>query len=104
MFYKPLKRVYIKFTNTTYKDLVLKSDVFCVGEEVATGINDVKSSTEKLEVLTQPGYVTLNVNVRTLVTIFDLAGKKVWGGTVVGTTTINLPSGVYIINGQKFSI
>ena len=104
VFYKPQKRVYIKFTNTTYKDLVLKSDVFCVGEEVATGINDVKGATDKLEVITQPGYVTLNANVRTLVTIFDLAGKKVWGGTVVGTTTINLPSGVYIINGQKFSI
>lgn len=104
VFYQPQKRVYIKFTNTTYKDLVLKSDVFCVGEEVATGIDDVKNSSDNLEVLTQPGYVTLNANVRTLVTIFDLSGKKVWGGVVVGTTTINLPSGVYIINGQKFSI
>ncbi len=104
VFYQPQKRVYIKFTNTTYKDLVLTSDVFCVGEEVATGIEDVKNATDNLEVLTQPGYVTLNANVRTLVTIFDLSGKKVWGGTVVGTTTINLPSGVYIINGQKFSI
>ena len=103
VFYQPQKRVYIKFTNTTYKDLILKSDVFCVGEEVATGINDVQT-TNNLEVVAQKSYVTLNANVRTLVTIFDLSGKKVWGGTVVGTTTINLPSGVYIINGQKYSI
>lgn len=103
VFFQPQKRVYIKLTNTTYKDLILTSDVFCVGEDVATGINDVQT-TNALEVIAQKGYVTLNANVRTLVTIFDLSGKKVWGGTVVGTTTINLPSGVYIINGQKFSI
>jgi hypothetical protein len=55
-------------------------------------------------VLTQKGYVTLNANVRTLVNIIDMSGKKVWGGVVVGTTTINLPTGVYIINGKKYSI
>ncbi|MEE0805381.1 MAG: hypothetical protein U0L77_08165, partial [Prevotellamassilia sp.] len=103
-FLQPQKRVIIKVTKSNYKDLVLVSDEFCVGEDIATDINDVTTTANTLEVLTQKGYVTLNANVRTLVNIIDMSGKKVWGGVVVGTTTINLPTGVYIINGKKYSI
>ena len=103
-FLQPQKRVIIKVTKSNYKDLVLVSDEFCVGEDIATDINDVTTAANNLEVLTQKGYVTLNANVRTLVNIIDMSGKKVWGGVVVGTTTINLPTGVYIINGKKYSI
>ena len=103
-FLQPQKRVVIKVTHSKYKDLVLVSDEFCVGEDIATDINDVTTAANTLEVLTQKGYVTLNANVRTLVNIIDMSGKKVWGGVVVGTTTINLPTGVYIINGKKYSI
>ena len=103
-FFKPMTNVFIKLTNTTYSELELVTEFFCVGHDVAVGIDQVYEPNNALQIIPAHGVVTLVSNQRTLVNIFNLAGKKVWGGTVIGTQTIPLPKGVFIINGQKISI
>ncbi len=103
-FFKPMSNVFLKFTNNTYTELELVTELFCVGQDVATGIDQVYEPSNDLQIIPAQGVLTLVSSQRTLVNIFNVAGKKVWGGTVVGTQTIPLPTGVFIVNGQKISI
>ncbi|MBO5699412.1 MAG: hypothetical protein J6R79_05360 [Bacteroidaceae bacterium] len=104
VFFKPMTNVFIKLTNSTYKELELVSELFCVGKDVAVGIDDVCEPLEELQIVSTPGALTLTTNKRTLVNIFNIEGKKVWGGTVIGAQTIYLPKGVFVVNGKKVNI
>ncbi len=102
-FFAPLKNVYLKITHADYPELELVSDMFCVGEDIATGVENI-TTTNALEIVAQKGLVTLNANQRTLVAIYNMQGQLVWNAIIVGSTTVQLPSATYIINGQKISL
>jgi hypothetical protein len=102
-FFAPQRNVYLKLTHSDYPELELVSDMFCVGESIATGVENI-TTTNTLEILAQKGLVTLNANQRTLVVIYNMQGQLVWNGIIVGSTTVQLPSATYIINGQKISL
>ena len=103
-FFAPLKNVFLKLTHADYPELELVSDMFCVGEAIATGVENITTSSNSLEIIANKGIVTLNANQRTLVEIYNLQGQLVWNGIIVGSKNIQLPSGAYIINGKKISL
>ena len=103
-FLKPQYGVYLKLTNKTYPDLVIVSNAFAVGKENANGIEDVVADQRNLQVVPYNGGVSLQAPERTLVTIYDAAGRKVWSGIVSGNVNVGLNKGNYIVNKQKVAL
>jgi len=92
---------YVKFTSKTYPDLVNYTTHFKV-MDTASGINDASTGTSSLSVNISNRTISLSATTNLPVRIYTSAGKLVWGGVATpSTTTIQLPAGVYIVNGKK---
>lgn len=105
-FYKPFEEVYVHLTSQDYTDLEQTTSHFIVvnSEDDVTAIDDVKVNNGENGLTVKPahGSLQLSASAQQLVRIYSSAGQLVWQGTVdAATTTVQLPGGVYVVNGQK---
>ena len=72
-------------------------------DDVISGINDVVNTAEgkSLGVSAANGALTLTSASAQPVQVFSTEGRLVWKGIVEGTQTVQLGTGVYIVNGKK---
>lgn len=103
-FLKAYDEAYVEFSSDVYPDLVSRSTAFRIGE-AASGIGSVTTAAG-LEVIAGNGAVELSCGAGSRqVRIFSADGKLSWQGSVgTGKTIVRLPSGIYIVNGQKIAI
>lgn len=97
-FLKEFSTVYARLSHAAYPKLVLKTSAFAVGEGNVTGLAAVAS--DDLGLSTAAGRLTLTGNGQT-VSVYDAGGKLVWHGKAAGTVSVELPAGVYVVNGKK---
>lgn len=105
-FKKTATDVYVEYYNSDYPDLVPTTTHFMVVEsadDVISGINDVVNTAEgkSLGVSAANGALTLTSASAQPVQVFSTEGRLVWKGVVEGTQTVQLGTGVYIVNGKK---
>lgn len=100
-FFKGQPSVYGELTSKAYPDLVIKTDYFAVGKEnILVGIENAK--TEGLSIAVSQGALVLQSGEPTAVYVYSTDGKLVWKGEVnVNPLTVNLPKGIYLVNGKK---
>lgn len=67
--------------------------------DLITGVNNVKETT--LDYYVTPGQIRLVAPYETLVRIVDLQGRNVFVQQVQGNKNAQLPSGIYLVNGNK---
>ena len=67
--------------------------------DLITGVNNVKETT--LDYYVTPGQIRLVAPYETLVRIVDLQGRNVFVQQVQGNKNVQLPSGIYLVNGNK---
>ena len=109
-FFKPFKKVYARLTITrgAYKGFTYDTSTIGVGEDNATtGINDVygDASAHGVNVEVVDGAIVLTSQSAVSLNVYSADGKTVWSGTVNSTpTTVNLPSGVYVVAGKKVAL
>lgn len=101
-FLQPHHEVYCTMTSSIYPELTFKSTVFGVGDE-STGIESTIVSTQNdLKFSASNGHLTISAAMPAGIHIYSTAGRTIWKGQIgAGETTISLPTGVYIVNGQK---
>lgn len=85
-------------------NIYLETSRIAIGEESVTGIGRIATATSDLQILTTHGSMTLTASAPTTVRIYSSDGRSVWSDTVSGSVTISLPSGIYIVNGQKVAL
>ena len=102
-FKKPFSKVYAKITSSDFPELTLKTSSFMVVEKVedVTGIGNVAVANNALTVEATKGAVVLTSGAPCAVRIYSIDGKQVWQGSVNGTQTVNLATGIYFVNGKK---
>ncbi len=105
-FKKTATDVYVEYTNSDYPDIAPTTTHFQVVEtadDVINGINDVVNTAEgkSLGVSAANGALTLTSASAQPVQVFSTEGRLVWKGVVEGTQTVQLGTGVYIVNGKK---
>lgn len=105
-FYKPFEEVYVHLSSEDYPDLVQTTTHFTVvnSEDEVTGIDDVVVDNRENGLTVKPGHGSLQLSAskQQQVRVYSSAGQLVWQGTVdASATTVQLPSGVYVVNGQK---
>ena len=103
-FKKPFREVYVEFTNSDYPDLKQQTTHFVVAnseDEVLTGINNVTTVANGLDIKAGSGVLTLTASRPQSVRVYNTAGQLMWQGTVEGTQDIQLVTGVYLVNGTK---
>lgn len=86
--------------NTSPSFYVVESEEDLVNR-ITAGINDITIGKNALVVNGAHGVLTLASEASTPVKVYTSAGQLVWQGNVQGTTTVNLSTGVYIVNGKK---
>ncbi|MCI7274267.1 hypothetical protein MR642_08170 [bacterium] len=96
-------QVYFEVTNANYPDLTYTSTVFRVGD-VASAIENVTTVSEALQVVPGQGMLLISGNGQQ-VGVWSTDGKLLWKGRVNAEGhIINLPAGVYIVNGKKVAL
>ncbi len=105
-FKKTATDVYVEYTNSDYPDIAPTTTHFQVVEtadDVINGIHDVVNTAEgkSLGVSAANGALTLTSASAQPVQVFSTEGRLVWKGVVEGTQTVQLGTGVYIVNGKK---
>lgn len=103
-FKKAFREVYVEFTNDEYPDLKQQTTHFVVADtedDVLTGINNVTTAANGLDIKAGSGVLTLTASRPQSVTVYNTAGQLMWQGTVEGTQNIQLVKGVYLVNGTK---
>ncbi len=105
-FKKTATDVYVEYTNSDYPDIAPTTTHFQVVEtadDVINGIHDVVNAAEgkSLGVSAANGALTLTSASAQPVQVFSTEGRLVWKGVVEGTQTVQLGTGVYIVNGKK---
>lgn len=98
-FFKAQKKAYAQLTSTTY-GFVLTTTPIAIGSDI-TAIEDVKTDAQLLHISIARNAIILSSNTETEVDIYTIDGKKAWNGTVIGTTSVALPKGIYIVNNKK---
>lgn len=68
---------------------------------VSDAIVGVADEKPEISVRSSDGGIVVTAQRSTLVTIHSVTGVNVWNNHVHGSTTIQLSSGIYIVNGQK---
>lgn len=75
-----------------------------IGDDV-TGIDNVTDgSTAGLQLSTAPRTLTMSSASPVDVKVISLDGKSVWSGTIGSSVTVTLPSGIYLVNGEKVAL
>lgn len=105
-FLETQKDAYVEITSTNYPDLVFQTTHFSVvdnTDDIVTGIDDAVISTtdNALEVNTNRGTLNLHSAKAQNVNVYNTQGKLMWRGVVEGNVSLQLSTGVYIVNGQK---
>lgn len=101
-FFNEYDEVYCILTSDVYTDLEFKTTTFAVSDPSTVGIAAVKTTKAGLNIAAGKRQITLSAQDDTPVNIYSTNGKLVWKGTVNSSaTTIDLPSGVYVVGGQK---
>lgn len=85
-------------------NIYIETSRLAIGEESITGIGQISTATSDLQIVTTHTSMTLSASAPTSVRVYSSDGRNVWSGTVSGSTTISLPSGIYIVNGQKVAL
>lgn len=89
--------------NFTVNDFCLKSKPFeALEADGAVEIDEIAAD-KAHNVYAKGGNGTLTLTTATVVkvTVATIDGKIIYNGTINGTKTLNLPSGLYIVNNQK---
>lgn len=94
--------VYLSATGERAPEAVFNSAWFDVG--AVTAINMASKDKAALSIAVQTGAMVLSVASPVAVQVYGVSGAKVYDAIVQKTTTINLPAGVYIVNGQKILV
>ena len=104
-FLQTQKDAYAEITSTNYPDLTLQTTHFSIVDnpnDIVTGIDDAVVSTDNaLEVSGSHGTLSLHAAKAQNVSVYSTQGKLMWRGVVEGNVTLQLTTGVYIVNGQK---
>ena len=98
-FFNPFPKAYVKLRSKSY-GFIIKSMPITIGDG-ATGIENVIDANDGLTISVANGAIVLNSTSAVMVSIYTIDGKQVWKNTVSGETSVNLPKGVYVINGKK---
>ena len=102
-FLNPYGKVYALFTSTVYPELTFKTTVFRTGKDTPVGIGQVTTGENGLTVTVANKQLTLSAGTDTQVCVYATSGRAVWQGKVAAgeTVQLNLPAGVYVVNGKK---
>lgn len=103
-FYKPFDEAYVILSSDDYPELVQNTSRFMVvnSPDDITAIDNVLANAGGLTIAPSKGTLRLSSNGRENVRVYSSKGEMLWNGQVDSTTTtIQLPAGVYIVNGQK---
>lgn len=85
-------------------DFSVETTYIRIGADV-TGIGSVGADASGgLAVSASRGQLTLSAAKPVAARVVATDGKTVWSGSVSGTVTVSLPSGIYIVNGQKVAL
>lgn len=108
-FFNPYGKVVARIvSNRSYKNfgIYIETIPFSVGEDMTTGIENIGTETGTLTLSASRGTIVVgNSGAARNINVYSADGKKAWGGTVGnGTTTIHLPSGIYIVEGRKIAL
>lgn len=109
-FFTPQGRVFARLNaNSTcpYKndDIYVETTRISIGEDMTTGIKDVVTDNESgLQISASAGTLRMYAPQAVKVLVFSADGKQVWNGTVESDVSVNLPSGIYIVNGKKVAL
>ena len=98
-FFTPHKRAYLEIKSKSY-GFVVRSMPIAIGDDI-TAVESIINNDSKLHVDVVNGDLLLDAKKATIVNIYTIEGKNVWQNVVSGPTTVNLPKGVYIVNGKK---
>lgn len=94
--------VYLSVTGERTPEAVFNSTWFDVG--AVTAINTASKDKAALSIGVQTGAIVLSVASPVAVKVYSVSGAKVYDAMVQNATTIPLPAGAYIVNGQKILV
>ncbi len=105
-FKKTASDMYIEYNNEDYPELTQTTTHFMVvasADDVVSGVHDVVNTAEgkNLEISAANGSLTVTSASAQPVQVFSTEGRLVWKGVVEGTQTVQLGTGVYLVNGKK---
>lgn len=103
VFLNPQDEVYFKLSSKNWPELVQTTTHFTVVNDVKdiTGIEGVTVNSG-LNIEPAQGALYISGQPGTPVRVYNAAGKLMWQGvSAAGETRVELPAGVYIVNGQK---
>lgn len=102
-FLKAYDEVYVELTSSAYPDLKYETTHFQVYDPNSTGIdNVVTDAVSALDVYAENGRLVLKAATAQSVSVYATSGKLVWKGQVADApVTVQLPAGVYVVNGKK---
>lgn len=107
IFLTPQTDAYAQFSSTGYPNLVQQTTHFDIVKSVdglVSGINDIKVAEKDITVVPGKGKLTISAPTAQEVSVVNAQGRLVWKGSVDGTQTVSLPTGVYIVNNKKVLI
>lgn len=85
-------------------DFYIETTRFAIGEGSVTGIGTITGQADGLQLEAARGTLTMSSAAPVAISIYAADGKQVWSGSVSATVTLNLPSGIYIVNGSKVAL
>ncbi len=101
-FLKNFDEIYCKMSSDAYPGMEIESMRFGVSDSETLSIGDVfADNTSGVKVSVSNGALCLQSASPVAAKVFSVGGKLVWGGLVDGNVELNLPTGVYIVDGNK---
>lgn len=102
VFFNAYDKVNCTLTNSNYPELTYTTTTFRV-KGVNDGIGQATVPVNGLSVVAAHGQLTIQSAADVNVRIVNMAGQTVWNGVVAAGSVqqVTLPSGVYVVNGQK---
>ena len=98
-FHKPFKSIHAEVTSPLYPGAMMGFADLQVLDP--TGIEDVAVN-QNLQIVAEAGQIQLTTPVGIMVRIYNVSGNLVVNSSVeAGTSSWNLPAGLYVVNGKK---
>lgn len=98
-FFAPQRKAICRVTSKTY-DVSVELGPIVIGTDV-TSINSAETD-GGLNVTAMDGQLVLSAGTPQPVVIYNVAGQRVWNGTVTSDgQSVRLPRGIYIVGGKK---
>lgn len=91
----------LEATCSTFPGITFCTSRFNVGNVVDAIYNVTDNNKQTFTINTTDGGITIETSVVTPIHIVDLKGTSIANKTLNGTQTWNVPTGIYIVNGQK---